>query len=249
MQFKKTTFHGLATWLSCAKGWRSFYGKSNFSAIELLIKHNKAPPYHPFKPSEHIKRFCFRALRGKKQASTEDWDEIVKKLLSRGSSSLGTAPSILRACRIGKKETIVAWCLDTKMPLSETDISDLCLNFDKQKEKADALKSMMDRAMDETRSYFTPRKLKSGKLSKKNFDFVPGVPYSEVCRCSQCKRVFPKRSLNFYVHNVGKVCIGCNNTYRGRQRQIENADKALKELASQVKALNQSIKEFKNGFK
>ena len=247
MKSKKTSNHGLATWLSCSKGWRSF-GAST-SAIELLQKHNKAPPYSPFKPTEHIKRFCFRVLRGKQQATTEDWDALVEKLISRGRSSIGTSPSIRRFCKIGRSEKIVAWCVDTMMPLSEMDIKNLCLNFDRKKERSDALNAMMDRAMDETLGSYVPALLKSGKPSKNKFVFIPGPPYSKICYCAQCKRAFPKRGLNFYVHNVGKVCIGCNNRYRGRQRQIEKADQAIKDLAIQVKALNKSIREFKNGFK
>jgi len=57
-----------------------------------------------------------------------------------------------------------------------------------------------------------------------------------------------KYRLCFYFPDVRKtVCLGCSNTRRAVKRQIDEAERGLKDLKNEVKQINKQIKDLQNG--
>lgn len=151
--------HGLATILADMKRIRiTICEEHGHSPIVALS--NGVDPYHlyywvKYRPSDHIKMFVARVIRGKKDATFDDWNALVDVLIGR---HLGQSPgghAVRRSCRIEERGPILAWSIDRVgkpiSPMSEEYAKYLSFDSPKVEARKKALADAVEAVAQETK--------------------------------------------------------------------------------------------------
>lgn len=213
---------GLATWMKCA----ALYREKGESPIYALLRVNHASPWHPFRPSEHIKKLCCRALRGKVGATFEDWNRIVE--LALGREGISDNNGVRKACIQLEVGLIVAWGVSSKMPWSAR----FAATFDYP-------------PLPITRSW-TNKWIPACDLCGEQKESVESRDDLRGWRAERNKQGGIKRGQPRHLRYGHVLCAECAQYIRKSMNEVARAQSELDALNTQVSAINKAVKEMKN---
>lgn len=247
-----TKRHGLATLLRSLKSW-GWINEKYGSPIAAARARQEVPYWNPARPSEHIKRLCVRALRGKVGATFEDWNELVDRVIDRSFYGPGSH-AIRRACAKPNDGLIVAWFIEHK----GFDVAPMCAEG--------AAHYSNDPGGDRVEKEAAEARAKAAIAAAEEAERRAALDRWWRCDlCGESKRTNRRRAALYgwraernaqggfkrgqpnHIHPGNFLCAECNAWVRKQIKQVERAQRALAELAAETKILNKAIKEINHG--